>query len=273
MLPRLAAEALCADIETEYVSDLIRRLALRPPVSAGERWPWPLRIYTLGRFEVLRDGKPLEFSRKTPKKTLALLKAMIAHGGRNVREQVLLDTFWADEEGDAATRSLTAALHRLRGLIGDDVVVQQGGKLSLNVQQVWLDVWAFEELAAQTACADADRLLNLYRGGFLVDDEGEPWSVAARERLRGKFIHLLANVAQRLEGASRYEQALECYLRGLDADPAIEAFYQGLMRCYARLDRKSEAIAAYQRLKRMLSILLAVKPSASTEKLYESLRQ
>jgi len=144
--------------------------------------------------------------------------------------------------------------------------------LSLNPQQVWVDVWAFEEFAAQPGCADGDRLLNLYRGGFLVDDEGEPWSVTARERLRGKFIHLLANVAQRLESASHYEHAVECYLRGLDADPAIEAFYQGLMRCYAGLGRKSEAIAAYQRLKRMLSILLAVKPSPSTEKLYESLR-
>jgi len=271
ILPLLAAEALAADIETDYVVDVIRRLKLRPPASAGERWPWPLRIYTLGRFEVLCDGKPLEFSRKAPKKTLALLKAIIAHGGRNVREQLLLDAFWSDEEGDAADRSLTATLHRLRALIGD-VVVQQGGKLSLNPQQVWVDVWAFEEFAAQPGCADGDRLLNLYRGGFLVDDEGEPWSVTARERLRGKFIHLLANVAQRLESASRYEHAVECYLRGLDADPAIEAFYQGLMRCYAGLGRKSEAIAAYQRLKRMLSILLAVKPSPSTEKLYESLR-
>jgi LuxR family transcriptional regulator, maltose regulon positive regulatory protein len=272
ILPRLAAEALAAYIETDYVTDMIRRLKLRPPASAGERWPWPLRIITLGRFEVVRDGKPLEFSRKAPKKTLALLKAIIAHGGRNVREQLLLDTFWSDEEGDVADRSLTAALHRLRALIGDDVVVQQGGKLSLNTQQVWVDVWAFEELAAQADSAEADQLLNLYRGGFLVDDEGEPWSVTARERLRGKFIHLLASVAQRLEAASRFEQAIECYLRGLDADPAIESFYQGLMRCYAKLDRKSEAIAAYQRLKRMLSILLAVKPSPSTEKLYESLR-
>ena len=58
----------------------------------------------------------------------------------------------------------------------------------------------------------------------------------------------------------------------MDADPAIEQFYQGLMRCYAKLDRRSEAIAAYQRLKRTLSVLLAIKPSAATEKLYQTLR-
>jgi pentatricopeptide repeat protein len=112
----------------------------------------------------------------------------------------------------------------------------------------------------------------LYRGAFLTEDEGEPWSVTLRERLRGKFIHALAEVAGRIELDGQYERAVECYLRGLDADPAIEEFYQGLMRCYAQLGRKSEALAAYQRLKKMLSILLALKPSPSTEKLYESLR-
>jgi LuxR family transcriptional regulator, maltose regulon positive regulatory protein len=273
ILPRLAAEALSAGIEPDFVREMIRRYALYAPPGADERWPWPLRIITLGRFEVLRDGQPLEFSRKAPKKTLALLKALIAFGGRNVREQLLLDTFWSDEEGDVANRSLTAALHRLRGLVGDDVVVQQGGKLSLDSRRVWVDVWSFEELAGgPRGSATIDTLLGLYRGAFLADDEGEPWSVTLRERLRGKFIHLVSDLAGTLESAGNFEPAIECYLRGLDADPAIEQFYQGLMRCYARLDRKSEAIAAYQRLKRMLSVLLAIKPSATTERLYQSLR-
>jgi DNA-binding SARP family transcriptional activator len=273
ILPRLAAEALAARIETDYVRQIIRRFDLPAPSSADEHWPWPLRIITLGRFEVLREGQPLEFSRKVPKKTLALLKALIAFGGRNVREQLLLDTFWSDEEGDAATRSLTATLHRLRALVGDDVVMQQGGKLSLDSQRVWVDVWTFESLTTgPTGSASIESLLSLYRGAFLADDEGEPWSVTLRERLRGKFIHLISDVAGRLENTGSCEQAIECYLRGLDADPAIERFYQGLMRCYAQLDRKSEAIAAYQRLKRMLAVLLAIKPSAATEKLYQSLR-
>ncbi len=274
ILSRLAAEALAADIETGYVIETVRRLRLLPPPVVPARWPWPLKILTLGQFEVQRDGQPLEFSRKTPKKTLALLKAIIAFGGRNVREQLLLDTFWSDEEGDVAVRSLTAALHRLRSLLGDNDAIQQlGGKLSLDITRVWVDAWAFEKLTSDSSPCDAEQLLGLYRGGFLAEDEGEPWPVTMRERLRGKFIHALGEVARRIELEGRYEQAVECYLRGLDADPAIEGFYQGLMRCYARLDRKSEAIAAYQRLKKMLSILLALKPSASTEKLYASLRQ
>jgi DNA-binding SARP family transcriptional activator len=272
-LPRLFAEALDAGIDVEYVEQTIRTLHLKPPARDTKHWPWPLRIYTLGRFEVLRDGRPLEYSRKAPKKTLALLKAIIALGGSGVREQRLLDTFWPDEEGDAAERSLGAALHRLRTLIGDpDAIVQHGGVLSLDSSRVWVDAYAFEDLLGRKTGFEATEVLALYRGGFLVEDEGEPWSVTLRERLRGRFIHAASDAGQRLEAAGRPEAAIECYLRGLDADPVIEQFYQGLMRCYVSLDRQSEAMAAYQRLKRVLSVSLGLKPAAQTERLMDRLR-
>lgn len=75
-----------------------------------------------------------------------------------------------------------------------------------------------------------------------------------------------------LEGERRDEEAIALYLRGLDADAVVEPFYQGLMRCYHRLDRLPEAAAAYRRLKQALAATLGLPPSAGTEKLYESLR-
>ena len=175
-------------------------MGVPPPPTPVESWPWPIRIYTLGRFEVQRHGQPLEFSRKAPKKTLALLKVIIANGGRGVREQRLLDTFWSDEEGDVAARSFTAALHRLRTLLGDnDAIIQQGGTLSLNMSRVWVDALALDELLSDAAPVSAERLLALYRGSFLKEDEGEPWSVTTRERLRSRFIHALGVATAGLE--------------------------------------------------------------------------
>ncbi|HEX5651087.1 MAG TPA: BTAD domain-containing putative transcriptional regulator [Steroidobacteraceae bacterium] len=275
LLARLCAAALAAGIESEYVADVIRTLRLRPPAAEPVEWPWPFRVHTLGRFEVVRDGRPLEYSRKAPKKTLAVLKAIIAFGGAGVREQRVVDAFWPDEEGDTAIKSLGAALHRLRTLLGDpDVIVQHGGTLSLNPGKVWVDLRAFDALVGRPAQErTAEALLDLYRGAFLPEDDGEPWSVAMRERLRGRFIHAIGEVGTRLEGAGQHEAAIACYLRGLDADPMIEPFYQGLMRCYAQLDRLTEALSAYHRLKRLLSISLGVAPSAQTERLHAALRR
>ena len=90
-LSKLCAKALEAGIEVEYVQELIRRLNIVPekPALHLENWPWPLKIFTLGRFELLKDGKPIQFARKAQEKPLALLKALIALGGkRGKRRQI-----------------------------------------------------------------------------------------------------------------------------------------------------------------------------------------
>jgi DNA-binding SARP family transcriptional activator len=230
-----------------------------------------VRVRTLGAFEVRLNDAPIEFGRKAPRKTLALLKAVIARGG-SAPEGALLDTFWPDEEGDVAARSLAAAVHRLRALLGDgDAVLQQGGQVALDRERVWVDAWAFERALERGRDAPLDALA-LYRGAFLAEEEGEAWPVAMRERLRSRFIQAVGDHAARLEAARCDEDAIAWYLRGLDADSVVEPFYQGLMRCYHRLDRLPEAVSAYRRLKQTLSVVLSLPPSAGTERLYRSLR-
>lgn len=263
LLPRVFAAALAANIETDSVRRAIRDLRLAPPEHGTPGWPWPLAIRTLGRFEVRRDDQPLEFSRKAPRKTLQLLKAIIANGGTNVPEQALLDALWSDEEGDSASKSLGAAVLRLRALLGDaDAVIQQAGTLSLDRARIWVDAWAFEQ------SADAD----LYGGAFLAEEDGVPWPVPMRERLRARFIQRVAEQGSKLEASGRHEEAIELYLRGLDADSIVEPFYQGLMRCYHHLDRRAEAVSTYRRLRQILSVTLGLPPSATTERLYKSLK-
>lgn len=274
-LPRLLAFALQRGIDRDYVRALIRRFDVRAPSPDAHDWPWPFEVRTLGRFEVLRDGAPLEFSRKVPKKTLALLKAIVALGGGRVSEQRLIDAFWSDEDGDAAARSLDATVLRLRALLGDAAaVVQKGGKVALDPERVWVDALAFERaVAAAKTRAQLEHALALYGGAFLADDEGEAWPVATRERLRGRFIHALVALGAMLEAAGELDAAIAAYQRGLDADAVVEAFYQGLMRCYARLDRRTEAVSAYRRLKQTLSITVGLAPSPATERLYRALRE
>jgi pentatricopeptide repeat protein len=64
---------------------------------------------------------------------------------------------------------------------------------------------------------------------------------------------------------------MRLYLRGIEADPIVEAFHQGLMRCYQRLGRYTEAISAYRRLRQVLSVVLGVSPSEQSEMLYRAI--
>ncbi|MCW5622364.1 MAG: bacterial transcriptional activator domain-containing protein, partial [Burkholderiales bacterium] len=65
------------------------------------------------------------------------------------------------------------------------------------------------------------------------------------------------------------EQAQMLYLRGIDADPIVEVFHQGLMRCYQAQGRHLEAISAFRRMRQILSVVLGVAPSPESVRLYE----
>lgn len=269
----LFCEALRQGIETKYVCTAIRRFRLMPEHPAPERWPWPVKLYCLGRFELLIGDEVPMFSRKTPRKALSLLSAIVALGGRDVPEDKLVDALWPDDEGDAGRNSLVSTLHRLRELLGvPEAIVHRGGRLSLDQAHCWVDALAFQDLVASCEPASIDAALALYNGAFLGDESEAPWAVPMRERLRARFVETMGKRALELEREGRVEAALSLYLRGLEADDLVEPFYQGLMRCYDRLERRSEAVSAYRRLTRILSIKLGAQPSPVTERLYRTVR-
>ena len=96
------------------------------PSQHLENWPWPLKINTLGQFAMERDGEAVRFSGKVQQKPLLLLKALIAFGGREVKEEQLCDALWPDAEGDLAHRSFETTLYRLRLLLGKEAIAVQG---------------------------------------------------------------------------------------------------------------------------------------------------
>ncbi len=274
-MPELCAEALRAGIEPDYVRSLIREHRWSPPSQDLDDWPWLVRVRVLGNFELELDDKRVEFTRKTPKKVLALLKAIVALGGRNVPAQKLIDTLWPEEEADAAHEALTMAVRRLRILLRDpEVIVQTGGELSIHPERCWVDAWAFERAASpnRRATQDVDsRALSLYRGGFLQQDGDAPWAIPLRERLRARFIQIVERHGHRFELEKQFGDAIECYLRGLEADELVELFYQRLMRCYVALERPAEALSTFRRMRQTLSLTLGIKPSAESEALYQQL--
>ncbi len=274
----LLAVALDRGIETDYVQSLVRKHGLLPPMSrVNAAWPWPLKVFTLGEFRVEVDGRPLAFGRKVPKKPLALLKAIIAFGGRNIPEQKLLDSLWPDEEGDAAREAFAVNLHRLRRLlVHADVVQLSEGLLSIDTRKCWTDVWALERQIAEEdrsmTAPEPDSVWRLYRGHFLAEDLESPWALSMRERVRSQFLRHIARAGRRSEEAGELDVAVLLYQKGIDTDDLAEELYQGLMRCHMQQDRRAEALAVFRRLRQTLSVTLGIQPSEQSERLVRSIQ-
>lgn len=141
VMSRLCAKALEYGIEVGYVQELIKKRALVPHDGAKENWPYPIKIYTLRKFEIVKDGKLLEFSGKVQKKPLELLKLLIDCGGQTT-EGYISDALWPEAGGDMAHNSFKMAVSRLRNLIGKESIKYQDGKISLNPNCCWVDTLA-----------------------------------------------------------------------------------------------------------------------------------
>ena len=194
----LCLKALEAGISTNYVRALIERNKLTPDPSwpQSEAWPWAARIYTLGRFTVVKNGEPLRFTGKAQKKPLELLKALIAFGGRNVSETKLQDALWPEAEGDSAAQALATTLFRLRKLVGDNLIERREGRLTLDATSCWVDCWALERLFNEDTNGEAaclEKIAKLYQGTFLDGEDDVVWAKPMRERLRKKFAKLKVN--------------------------------------------------------------------------------
>jgi DNA-binding SARP family transcriptional activator len=271
-MSRVLGEALRAGVEADYLRSIIRRFGLWPGPSWNEAWPWPLRVRVLGCMELFVDDVQPAYSRKRPRKALALLCAILALGGRNVPETEVLDALWPDEEADHGYRSLTATVRRLRELVGHKSVIQHAsGTLTVDARSTWVDAWAFEQAASGDAQPDWLRAVGLYTGVFLPG-ETAAWAIPIRERLRSRFVQCVLRLGEGAEREGRFEDAIAHYERGLALEDGVEPFYQGLMRSYGGLRRHSEAAETSRRLKEVMRVMGNLQPSAEASLLQEPCR-
>ncbi len=300
------SKALEEGIETDYVREIIRRRGLvpeTPPVHI-EHWPWPIRIYTLGRFEIMRDDKPSGFSGKVQKKPLELLKALISLRGRGADQDHVADMLWPEAEGDAARNSMKMAVSRLRKLLGSEsMMVVRDGRIGLDRSAIWIDAWAFEQMlessefprsgrgkapfqsselkdknkknangSPQSEIIElAQKAMSLYKGPFLPGDTNLSWTIPVREQLRGRFLRIMKAAGDRLWAVGQFETCLEFYHKAVEVDPLAEEFYQGLILCQHKLGKTTEAVMTYQRCKSVLAGAFGIKPSPRTEEIVKSI--
>ncbi len=279
-MSRLCAIALENDIETEYVRQLIRKRNFIPDESClhVEDWPWQIKLHTLEKFELLRDDKPVSSSGKVQKKPLEMLKALIAFGGKDVREEQISDAIWPDADGDTALISFRTTLHRLRKLVGENAIQYVDEKLTLDRRYCWVDVWAFERILseAEKQCDNdsqkvslLEKAMNLYKGHFLHEESDKIWVVKPQERLKARFLAAVERTGELYKEKREWKKAAACYERGLEVDDLEEEFYRELMDCHIKLGKKTGAIKVYHRCKKILNTALGIEPSRETTMVYE----
>jgi len=282
-LSALMVEAVKHNIEPEYVRELIMRHGLVPPAGSvpGERWPWPLKLYTLGRVRIFLHGREMsKAERQRHRKPLELLLALVALGPDGASQKKLADAVWPEAEGDKARKTFDTALYRLRRLLGDDsLLTLNEGQLYLNAHQVWTDLGELSQVyqcvgnkAAPANGTEPDvwaETLAHYQGPFLGDLYTSEWTLEPRKRVETWYVRLNLNLARHQRLAGKHEEAIRLLDTAIEQVPLQEALYRELMLCYRDSRHPAELRNTWERCRQALARELGVEPTEDTRRLLD----
>ncbi len=261
-LAALCAWALDAEIEASTVMEVIRRWHLRPPdpQTISDRWPWPIRIYTLGRFAAHCESEAFDSQRKLPKKPLQLLTFLISAGREGIFREKIANRLWPDSDGDRAMQNLNTTLHRLRKLLGrDEAVVLRNGQLILDDKVCWVDSHHFTWIAQQYDITliysnnneYLERALGMYHGPFTTGHENIPVAISYSGQIENHWLHLLAAaVPVFVEKDLVHKSVLQ---KALAADSTAASVFSILLNAFDNLERRAEAIDIIHRCYSLLA--------------------
>jgi LuxR family transcriptional regulator, maltose regulon positive regulatory protein len=291
----LSDKSLVSAYCAEYLVELIHNCShfiCNVPIE-NENLPWLLKISTLGRFELSLNGAPERFSGKVQRKPLLLLKALIALGGKDVKEDVLADLLWPEADGDQAHSAYTKTVFRLRRFIGHEkVIVIHEGRASLNPRYCRVDIWTFEEILDQIEgklkelgeagkgksgvneeiTELAEKASRLYGGHLLPGEGNQSWVLPLRERLNRRFYRFIIRIGGYFEAMDQWEKAAEYYHNAVEIGKIFdEELFQKLMICHHRLGQPARAVEVYHCCKNRLLSTFGIKPSLKTEAIHRAL--
>jgi TolB-like protein/Tfp pilus assembly protein PilF len=210
-------------------------------------------------------------------KQFALLTYLAARpSGERVSRERILATFWPEMEPGRAHGSLRTAVHRLRQLLGPEIISGNAQQVGIPAECLACDA---RTLLDRDLPAAPEELLDLYRGEFLDGfsllgaPDFERWVDRTRAVLRSRGTELAWTLSGRAEAAGHWISAAQYARRAAELAVDIEGATQRLIRLLDRAGDRAAAVAEYERLARTLGRDYGLVPSPETTALIGRVRE
>jgi DNA-binding SARP family transcriptional activator len=268
-----------ASTEDQFVVSTTPRIAL--PMNPNQ-----LLVYSLGAFEVYRNGELIE--NWPGRKGTLIFKYLLLNRGTQIRKEVLMDLFWPDSDEDAQRNNLNVAIYGLRQALrnGDSSlshILFLNDCYSLNPElDLWVDYEAFQvayqagkrlQQIEDKAGAVREYLAaaNFYQEDFLGEDRYEEWMETLRHELQANYLSLLDYLSAYYFEHQDYSACLSVCNKILTIEPCFEDAHCRIMRCYCHQGQPYLALRQYDRCVKTLETELGVPPMPDTERLRQQI--
>ncbi len=235
------------------------------PVPPGRRTP-TLRIQTLGRFAVLRDGEEIPARAWTRRKAMQILWLLVTSERHSLRREEIIDQLW-EYPTDSVLRQFRVCLHALHTALEPErssredthFVRSADDRLWLDPATVQIDLDEFRRLAragveqpGDAGLAATLAALDLYDGPFLADAPYFDPVVATREAVAATYRDLVLTAAHALCDRGEYLRAASVGRRGVERDPYHEGAYRSMATAYLAAGDTAAAVRIQEQCRRRM---------------------
>src|SRR5215831_16818216 len=233
----------------------------------------------LGPLTVCRDGVAVTVP---PGKQRIMLAVLLLKAGRVVLLDELAEALWGPHPPVSARATMQGYVTRLRKSLDKGRIITQPGGYQISVDPGELDVSRCEALVVSARAAARDGCWDAAAGqarAALALWRGEPLEDVASELLAARDVPRLAELRlQALEvriGADlhlgRHGEVIGELRQLAGVHPLRERLHGLLMLALYRDGRQGEALAAYQRARRLLVGELGTEPGTELRELHQQI--
>ena len=244
-------------------------------------------LFLFGLPRIERNGVPIEVN---PRKALALL-AYLAITGKSYSRDSLSTFFWPEFDQKRARDSLRRTLPTLRKALPEEWLNIDRDTIGLDGNNdFWIDVNQFHLLLSQCqnhghpaseVCSECPALLreavNLYKddfmAGYALQDslDFDDWQASQFQNLRSEMTGALKRLVVWHSGRGEFDPAIEYAQRWLELEKMDEDAHRHLMRLYASVGRRTDALRQYEQCQKIIDSELGASPQEETVRLFEAI--
>jgi DNA-binding SARP family transcriptional activator len=232
----------------------------------GRLTPAPLRIVSLGKFEVSQGLRRIPGRDLNQRRSGELLALLLFSPDHCLSTEQVAEALWPDKDPQTAQRLLHHSTSSLRQALEPELPprlpsrylqVEEGQVVLSLPRGSWVDYAAFER---HCRAGEWEAALSLYGGELLPPYLFADWTTLLRQRIGHWIQSALLSIAERRLREDRFAEALELMQRLLAIEPWQEHGVWIAMRALQGLNDPAGALRLYRSLEKTLRAELDAEP-------------
>lgn len=249
-----------------------------------------IQVQMLGGFAIRYGGKTLTESGGRTKKVWTLIEFLLANRGKDISQEKLIETLWADEECANPLNALKNLVYRARTTLKS--LVDKGGQpvdfikferntyawnmelpCEVDAEQFERLVWEAEQpgITVQQQIDKYYEALELYQGQYLPKSSFMDWVVVKDAFYSTLFNSCVSGMVKILLQKNDYESAIRLCEYSITINPYEEEIHQLLMVAYSKTGQQKKLTEHYQHVTELFYNEFGIGLLPETVSLYKSI--